>query len=163
MKKKLARIALVTAIIQLCVLLTPGLAHADVPLKDKYEHSGSVDFNYAQASKYLYYSSLLDKYDEYGYRPYSGAPLVYSIVQAQGETALELTDVEGKPAFLWDDSTPYIQWQVEVSVAGLYRLELDYYLPDGINTASARTLYLDGEIPFSEANQISFRGAWKDA
>lgn len=163
LKKKIARVAMITICFHLCSLLLPCYALADVPLKDKYDHTNSVDFDYELASQYTYYSSLLDKYDEYGYRLYTGEPLAFPIEQAVSSSELSFSSVDDKNALLWTSNIDYIQWDVQINISGLYRFELDYYLPKGAKTAAARTLYLNGEIPFYEASNLAFRGAWKDA
>lgn len=138
-------------------------AAADVPLKDKYHSSESVDFDYSQSSQYLYYSSTLDEYDEYGYQVYAGDPLSFSIQDVTVDSPFSFTEIDGKVAIDWNSNLDYLEWTITVDHSALYRFELDYCLPKDAKTAASRSLYVDGKIPFYEAGTLSFRNAWKEA
>lgn len=53
-------------------------------------------------------------------------------------------------------------WEVEVSEAGFYNLYMEYLLPESRGVAAERVVYINGEIPFEDANNISFTRIWKD-
>lgn len=54
-----------------------------------------------------------------------------------------------------------ITYEVEVGEAGLYNLELVYYPVEGKNNKIARSLLINGEIPYSDAQYLEFSRVWE--
>lgn len=145
-------------------LLIPTSVRADVPLKDKFEQNTDVDFSYNQNADTSYYSNILREHEEYGYRLYKDEPQTASLDTAafpEGITPV-FTDIDGKTSFHWQSTTDYVEWTFEVSASALYCFELDYYLPENTKAAPVRSLSVDGELPFFEANSLSFPCAFRD-
>lgn len=77
----------------------------------------------------------------------------------------ELTDAaEGNSYFCWDYTNPGTSggnkntkytWTFEVASEGLYTLNLTYFPLKGASQEIKRTVYIDGKIPYYEANSIS--------
>ena len=57
----------------------------------------------------------------------------------------------------WNTYGQWIEWQVEVPETGLYRIALRARQNLVSGQASHRRLYIDGAVPFAEANNISFQ------
>ncbi len=55
-----------------------------------------------------------------------------------------------------------ITYEVEVEKAGLYQMELSYYPIEGKNNDIGRCVYINGEIPYDEAQYFEFSRIWKD-
>lgn len=56
----------------------------------------------------------------------------------------------------------YVTWQVDVPEEGFYNLELNYIAVPSRNINMERILYINGEIPFSGADLLSFQRIWHD-
>lgn len=56
----------------------------------------------------------------------------------------------------WQTCGEWISWQITVPESGLYKLALRYRNNLVNGQAVARRLYIDGAVPFAEANAISF-------
>ncbi len=163
-KSSFSRTAFLIISLLFCLNLFPVKVLGDVPLKEKYAHSSEVNFDYNQTSKYIYYKSLMETYEEYGYRYKNLSPVSIGIESAKSEKGeLPVQEINGRKAFVWDNSIETVSWTVQIETAGLYRIELDYYIYDKDGGKATRALYIDGEIPFYEANNITFRGSWVDS
>lgn len=55
-----------------------------------------------------------------------------------------------------------ITWEVKVEEAGLYNLELVYYPVEGKNNKIARSLLINGEVPYSDARYLEFSRIWEN-
>lgn len=56
----------------------------------------------------------------------------------------------------WQAAGQWIDWDVDVPQDGLYTIVLRYKQSAKVNDISSRTLYIDGEIPFAEARDLTF-------
>lgn len=53
-------------------------------------------------------------------------------------------------------------WSFSVATSGLYALSVDYYNESGSGNDMERALYLDGEIPYTDAGNLVFFRTWRD-
>jgi len=56
----------------------------------------------------------------------------------------------------WKNSGETISWNIDVEKTGYYQLGFSYKQSDIINASTYRTLKIDGEVPFKEAEEIPF-------
>lgn len=56
-----------------------------------------------------------------------------------------------------------VTYEVEVPQAGFYNMKLDYYPMEGKNSTIERELYINGELPFSNAQYLEFSRIWTNA
>ena len=56
----------------------------------------------------------------------------------------------------WKTVGEWVEWDVNAPEDGLYTIEMRWKQSLKINDVSSRALYIDGEIPFKEARQLSF-------
>lgn len=54
----------------------------------------------------------------------------------------------------------FIEWEVEIGETGLYNIELEYYPIEGKGMSIARRLLINDDLPFEEADYISFSRNW---
>lgn len=59
------------------------------------------------------------------------------------------------------DETGSIHWDFDVEQEGLYHIKLRYYNMQGRNSDIERELWIDGQVPFAEANSLFFQRTWK--
>jgi ABC-type glycerol-3-phosphate transport system substrate-binding protein len=67
-----------------------------------------------------------------------------------------------KPTLVWEKGTDWIEWTVDVPVSGLYNMIADYYPMPGKRLPIQRSLSIDGDFPFREAQRLYFYRIWAD-
>ena len=106
--------------------------------------------------------------DYYNYLDLNGD--VYPQVDPIVIEALDYTDIEGEFSeldnyegvddVLLTDEYGSVTWEVNVIEAGYYNLLINYYPYEGKSSSIERTLYINGEVPFEGASNISFYRIW---
>ncbi len=56
-----------------------------------------------------------------------------------------------------------VTYEFEVEEAGFYNLRIEYYPIEGKNNDIGRAIYLNGELPYEEAQYLEFTRIWQDA
>lgn len=80
------------------------------------------------------------------------------------EGGVEVYDnYEGAEKALFTDTNSKVTWKVDVPETGFYNISLEYLLPESRGVAAERVVYLNGEVPFEDARNISFTRIWTDA
>lgn len=70
---------------------------------------------------------------------------------------------EGEAKALFTDTNSKVTWKVNVPETGFYNIFMEYLLPESRGVAAERIVYLNGEVPFEDARNISFTRIWTDA
>ena len=74
---------------------------------------------------------------------------------------VELLDsYEGKSNVLLTGESSSVTYTVNVTEAGFYQLRVSYYPYSGKSSSVERTLYINGEIPFDGASNITLYRIW---
>ncbi len=55
-----------------------------------------------------------------------------------------------------------VSWQVTIETAGMYHISIDYLPAEGNGNSMERNIYIDGKIPYNEAQFITFSRVWAD-
>lgn len=63
---------------------------------------------------------------------------------------------------VFTDDKSYVSWNVNVEEEGLYNIEMEYIATPSRNVDMERILYINGAVPFSGADVLSFSRLWKD-
>ena len=61
---------------------------------------------------------------------------------------------------LWTGEEGIIEWQVNITQAGLYNISLLFYNILGRNTEIQRSIFINGQQPFFEAGSLEFHRTW---
>ncbi|MCL1878217.1 MAG: extracellular solute-binding protein, partial [Defluviitaleaceae bacterium] len=61
---------------------------------------------------------------------------------------------------VWTDETGFIEWEFYVAEAGLYNISVVYYTVAGRSSGIQRSVIINGEKPFMEANPVEFPRVW---
>ncbi len=77
---------------------------------------------------------------------------------AQPEVRSDYEGMEGGSVLTTEDSL--IEFDFTVDEAGYYDLSLVYYPVAGKNSAIQRSVFLDGELPYSELSLVEFQRVW---
>ena len=67
----------------------------------------------------------------------------------------------GKDVVVTEDES-FVTWNVQVPESGFYNISMEYIAIPSRNVNMERALYINGEIPFSGAEILSFYRLWKD-
>ncbi len=120
------------------------------------------------------YDEVKAEYEAKGYKPASN-----SAIKIQAENAYRTSDKsiyavndrssgstepqDAAKVFLnniggtkWQSNGQWIEWEIEVPEDGLYRISTRFKQDTLAGMYVSRRLYIDGEVPFEEANSIAF-------
>ena len=81
---------------------------------------------------------------------------------AKGEGVEAMSSYEGESGVLFTDEDSEVTWEVNVPKAGFYNIELEYFAVESKGVPVERAIYIDDELPFSNAGNLMFRRMWKD-
>ncbi len=125
-------------------------------IKEDYDYSNLAYYNTSD------YYGYLEENDE-GFPQVD--PIVISAVdyiEIEGENE-SFDSFEGIDDVLLTDEYGSVTWEVNVIEPGYYNLNMNYYPYEGKSSMIERTLYINGEVPFEGANNISFHRIWGSA
>jgi len=63
---------------------------------------------------------------------------------------------------LYTETDSAVTWEVEIPEAGFYNLYLEYLTVESRGVPAERTLKINGELPFDDAENITFTRIWTD-
>lgn len=69
---------------------------------------------------------------------------------------------EGVDKALYTGTSSVVTWKVNVPESGYYNLYMEYLIPESRGVAAERAVYVNGEIPFEDARNISMTRIWTD-
>lgn len=81
----------------------------------------------------------------------------------EGENVSENNDYADGQNALYTGDKSTVTWEVEVEDAGFYNLYMEYMTVKSKGVMIERALYINGELPFTDASDITFSRIWKDA
>lgn len=112
------------------------------------------------------YQELLDIYSEKGYVSPKADKIIIPAASGKtaDKTALQPTEEGGKSGIVkWDSDQPeWIEWSFDIQTAGLYQIEIEYWLSETSTAHSVRSFEIDGAIPFEEAENLTFQQMFAD-
>ncbi len=85
---------------------------------------------------------------------------IFDYVEGAGVEVQE--NVEGEAKVLHTDMDSKVSWEIDVPEAGFYNIYLEYLAEESRGVAVERSFYINGEIPFADAGNITFTRMWKD-
>ncbi|MDA3931337.1 MAG: extracellular solute-binding protein [Tenericutes bacterium] len=75
----------------------------------------------------------------------------------------EFASYQGYDNVLLTEEDGFVTWEVDIPVAGYYNLKINYFPYEGKSSSIERTLYINGEVPFEGAKNITFHRIWGNA
>ena len=109
------------------------------------------------------YSAYLSKYGDGDYPDQK--TVIEGSEYRSGDSVLQVLEnyegSEGKSVLTSDNGS--ILWNVEVKQAGYYCISVEYYPYEGKSNDIVRELKINGEIPFYNASQFTFKRVWVNA
>ena len=86
-----------------------------------------------------------------------------SVTDFTGEGDVELVmDYEGAASAVYTGFGSSVSFGVNVPEAGFYNISLDYLIPESHGVPAERGVKINGEYPFSDAQNISLTRIWTD-
>lgn len=82
---------------------------------------------------------------------------------ATAENTEILTDYQGEDTVLYQGEGGYTEWQVTIPETGLYRAYIEYYPVESRGVSMERSFLINGELPFSGSDALTFTRRWADA
>ena len=71
-------------------------------------------------------------------------------------------DYEGVDTALYTGTGSLVTWKINVPETGFYNVAVEYLIPESRGVAAERSFYINGEIPFEDARELTFTRIWKD-
>ena len=155
-KKLIISLATLAVIVVVCVLL--NLKEVET-FHEKYEGADlSVDVE--GAVREGTYSRYLNAHAD---AVCPGTDVAVDLFQYTSEGDVEVYDnYEGVEKSLYTAQRSKVTWEVEVPEAGFYNLYLEYFAPESRGVAAERAVYINGELPFEDAYNMTFSRIWTD-
>ena len=162
MKFTLSRVTIVVVILMLVVVYTISISGAS--------GSSKTGMRTSDPSRVMPISESAAEgsYDEYlqqhqnEKRP-SGEIIIRGAeyTAAEGMNPEIMTELGGETGkFIRTEESGSVQWEVNVPESGIYHMTLRYYPIQGKSSAIERELWIDGELPFNSARNMSFHRIW---
>lgn len=133
------------------ILLSGQAPYGKTALASSFEEtsSGKTD------SKAFSYSAYIAQY--------GSEPRPRQTYRIPGGSYIEASaDVKREDGYAWTTASDTVTYQVAVSQAGIYNIAFEYVAAKGNGAPIERALYLDGELPFVEAENLTFTRIWRD-
>lgn len=120
------------------------------------------------------YNDVKAQYKAAGYKAYTGSPIkiqaerayrtsdksIYAVndrssgsTEPQDAAKVYLNNIGGTK---WQSNGQWIEWEIDVPADGLYHISSRFKQDTLAGMYVSRRLYIDGEVPFEEANNIAF-------
>ena len=80
----------------------------------------------------------------------------------EGGDAEIRTDYYDEAKVLYTDTESVVTFDVNVPESGFYYLQMDYLIPESRGVAAERSVYINGELPFDDAGNLTFTRIWTD-
>ena len=164
LKKFLITLGVIGVIVLICVLLNLS---GNEDFKAKYEN---FDLN-----KQVEGLERTGTYREYlnthanAACPESEVSVNVTDYQGEGEVStLSAADLSGYGNSFGAQTAVYtglnstVSWNVNVPVTGFYNIYLEYVIPESHGVPAERSISINGELPFEDAQNVSFARIWKD-
>lgn len=81
----------------------------------------------------------------------------------EGAGVKTTTEYEGVDKALYTETDSKVTWEVDIPETGIYNIYLEYMTVESRGVAIERSIYINGELPFADAENIAFTRIWTDA
>ena len=157
LQKILIVLGVVAAIVLVCVLLS-GREKKD--FHDKYKDADLTQ-EIAGMERTGSYTGYLNTYASAA-KPDQDIAVDILDYTSEGDVHVEKAATDDKKDALYTETGSKVTWNVNVPKEGLYQLFIEYYIPESRGVPAERTVYINGELPFEDARNISFTRMWTD-
>ncbi|MFU0826314.1 MAG: ABC-type glycerol-3-phosphate transport system, substrate-binding protein [Lachnoclostridium sp.] len=107
------------------------------------------------------YTKYLSAHEDAGYPAKSVEVDLFAYTEGEGVEVYENYEGEGK--VLYTDTKSTVSWKINVPETGFYNIYIEYLTVKSRGVAIERSFYINGELPFDDAGNITFSRIWTDA
>ncbi len=126
---------------------------------DPNDNSLVDELSYFDVSDYYNY---LEKHD--AIYPQNENVIINSLDYISSNGKIEAVDsYEGYDDVLLTEEDGVATWEVDIPLAGYYNLKINYFPYEGKSSSIERTLYINGQVPFDGAKNLTFHRIWGNA
>jgi ABC-type glycerol-3-phosphate transport system substrate-binding protein len=129
-----------------------------VDYKNKYENEPNLLIDIGGLGRENTYGNYLEKH--LNSQEAKTELVVLARSYSKGEGVKILDNIEGISDVLLCDEASYVAWEIQVPESGLYAISLDYYAVSSRGADIERKFYINGEIPFTGADNLAFSRTW---
>lgn len=165
-KKRVISLILVLMMILTNILstLATTVKAETIPLKEKFsEYEGkAITGRFVEQEEQKRYSSYKSELVDTKTSITESFLISNDSLRDQDKNPLSLVNYQDKKAFLWGQDLEYIEFDVDMKESGYFLVEFDYYLTPKNSGNGKRTVTINGEYPFVEANDLVFYRYYED-
>lgn len=147
-------------VLLIVLLFVIGSLFPDKDFREKYEGFDLSSSTEMQSSARTY-SEYLELYSKKKEAKQTVKVDVFAYDEDKSYGVRIQDDYHGKKVVVTEDRSS-ITWNVDVQEEGFYNISMEYVCIPSRNVEMERILYINGEIPFSGADILSFARLWKD-
>ncbi|MBP5282531.1 MAG: extracellular solute-binding protein [Lachnospiraceae bacterium] len=155
-KKLLIVVGVIAAFVVVCLLLN---LRSVQDFHEKYEGQ-NLDIDITGAVRTGTYSGYLRDH-EGADKPKSDVEVDIYNYTADGDVSV-VSNYNGESRAVLTEIGSSITWTVNVAKSGFYNLGLEYLVPESRGVAAERSVKINGELPFNDAENILFSRIWTD-
>jgi len=162
MKKGVKKLIIVLAVVAALAVVLFILSLGEVEnFHDKYDDY-DLSTDVAGMERTGTYTGYLGDYAD-AVEPSEGVVVDIFNYTAEGDSEVSIAEnIEGVDKALYTGIGSTVTFKVDVAEEGFYNLYLDYLIPESRGVPSERCVYINGEVPFEDARNISFSRIWAD-
>ena len=147
-------------VLLIVLLFVIGSLFPDKDFREKYEGFDLSSSTEMQSSTRTY-SEYLELYSKKKEAKQTVNVDVFAYDEDKSYGVRVQDDYYGKKVVVTEDRSS-ITWNVDVQEEGFYNISMEYVCIPSRNVEMERILYINGEVPFSGADILSFARLWKD-
>lgn len=146
---------IVLGVVVLALVLWFVLSNGSEKFQDKYANTPDLDDQLAAFSNRDRYTDYLKNYEKLA-TPAGNVSV--DILSAEAGEGISVV-----PEGLRTDNNSTAVWHVDVPEEGLYQLQIKYMTVESRGVDMERILRINGQVPFSGADQLIFSRLWRDS
>lgn len=107
------------------------------------------------------YTKYLSAHKDAGHPAKSVEVDLFAYTEGEGVEVYE--NYNGEEKVLYTDAKSTVSWRINVPETGFYNIYMEYLTVKSRGVAIERSFYINGELPFDDAGNITFTRIWTDA
>lgn len=123
-----------------------------------YEESTDAGNGYTEYTGYAPENSYMAYLEEHSNAEPADADVEIPVTEytdSEGDVQI-FPEYEGEKDVLLTGEEGYVEWTVDIPKTGLYQMDVNYLTYGGNGLRVERSVYVDGELPYSEAQFLTF-------
>lgn len=159
-KVKKWRIAIILIVLAIVIAVFAAGGGSDAPGRTSRtagELFAAADISAAGDDRYVGYIAQYEK-------AFHGSRIALDMgerLETEDTSFRSMESFEGREALVTEEQGS-VSWEISVEQAGLYAISVEYYTVEGNGGNIERNIYIDGEIPFKEAEGVEFSRVYVD-